>query len=189
MRRMISVVFGLALVLGTTSVGFAARPAPATHPIAMSISTLDVMASCIGTGTPCDGTVRLTFTGTVSGQPPFSEVKAVKDPQTVVGTFEFPMATYDAETTCFSDAMGTIQLLVPQGQGSRLAFELDSIEAAGCGGAFSAAFTVDSDQAEHRAFRDATGSGALTLTSDLDLESVTVSAVQVNLSGQIALTR
>ena len=189
MRRMIAIAFGLALVLGTSSVGLAARPAPSTLPIAISVSTLDVSATCVGTGTPCDSTIRLTFSGTVSGQQPFAEIKGVKDPQTVVGTFDFPMATYDAETECFSGAMGTIQFLVPKGSGARLAFEVDSIGITGCAGTFSAAFTVDSDAAEHRTFDGATGSGVLLLQSDLDHEAVTVSALQVDLSGQVTLTR
>jgi hypothetical protein len=78
---------------------------------------------------------------------------------------------------------------VPRGSGTRLAFELDSIDGAGCAGAFSAAFTVDSDGADHPAFRQATGSGTFTLQSNIDLEAITVSAVQIDLSGQVTLTR
>ena len=189
MRRLVPMIFTLVLMISTTPASLAAPPVPAVHDISISVATTDVSAVCIGTGSPCDGTVRLTFSGTLSGQPPFSGLKGVKDPQTVVGTFDFPMSAYDSETGCFSGVLGVIQFLVPHGSGTRLAFELDSLNGAGCAGSFSAAFTVDSAETELRTFRQATGSGTFSLSSDLDLEAVTVSALRIDLSGELTTTR
>ncbi len=188
MRRIIPIVLGLVVLLSTASASFAARPGPTTHPISLAVGTVQVSAVCIGGGEPCSDTVRLSFTGTVRGQLPFSELKGIKDPQTVLGTFDFPMSSYVEETGCFSGVTGVIKLLVPQGSGSRLAFELDAENpSAGCGGGFSGTFAVDSAETKLRTFQQATGSGTFSLSTDLDLTAVTVSVVQLNVDGVLTL--
>jgi hypothetical protein len=189
MRRLVPIVLALVLLMSTTPASLGAPPGPTLHDISISLATTDVSAVCIGTGTPCDGTLELTFSGTVSGQLPFSELKGIRDPQTVTGTFVFPMSTYDSETGCVSGVLGVIQIFVPRGSGMRLAFELDSLNGSVCAGSFSGAFTVDSAETEVRTFRQATGSGQFNLTSDLDFEAVTVSALQIDLSGEIVTIR
>lgn len=161
-------------ILCGTLIGLAVSAGPAaaeSRQIALTGTGSAAVAGCADGGSPPCSIKRLTYAGEVTGSP-FSDFHQFRQPALLSGHLDLPAAHFDARSGCFSGVTGVFELSTRHGIRSFLAFA-ENVSGTYCtnggGGSFTGAYGVDSSGTQDPHFRDATGSGAMTLQDDLDL--------------------
>lgn len=149
------------------------------------------VAGCVGgEAPPCTTAYHLVYSGDVTGTP-FSDLTPPRD-AVLSGYLDVPAQGFDAATNCYSGTLGLFELRVHRGAKTVLAFA-ESVSGTYCthggGGSFTGTYTVDSSDTRDPYFRDAVGSGVISLTDSLDLAGANAGVFSRDDSGTITTRR